>query len=228
MAKKNSEAQEGNVQIEETYNKVEVFFEENQNLVMGVLGTIILVVAAIVLYGRFVLAPKEAEAKKEIFKAQQWFEADSFQLALEGDGNYYGFYNIIDDFKSTKAGKTARYYAGICNLQLGNYNEAIDQLSKFKTSDVNVQAVALGGIGDAYAQLEDMDMAVDYYDKAATKSNIGSIAPTYYIRAGKAYELLDNLSSAEKMYRAVVEKYPESTSFSTAERNLARLTTTAN
>lgn len=224
MATENTETPGGGVQIEETYNRLETFLEENQNIVLGVLGATILIVAAVVIYGRFILAPKQAEAARQVYMAQQWFEADSFRLALEGDGNYYGFYDIIDDYGATRVGKMARFYAGVSNLKLGNFDEAIDQLSKFKTSDPNVAAVALGGLGDAWAEQDNLEKAVGFYEKAAAKSNLNAVAPLYYLRAGKAHEELGNEAAAEKMYRAVIEGYRESIHLAAAEKNLARLT----
>ncbi len=209
MAKTNNEGTQEGLQVEETYNKFETFFEQNQNLVLGVLGVILLVVAGMVGYKKFILGPKEAEASKQIYKAQYWFEADSFQLALDGNGNTYGFYDIMDEFKGTKAGKAAKYYAGICNLNLGNYDDAIDYLSAFKTTDPNVQAVAYGGLGDANAQLEDMDAAASYYQKAASSAELKRVASTYAIRAGKAYESLGEFDDAKKMYQLAADKFPD-------------------
>jgi tetratricopeptide (TPR) repeat protein len=227
MAKKNSEA-EGGVQVEESFSRLETFFEENQNAVLGVLGAVIIIVAGFVIYNRFIIAPKAEEASRQVFRAQQWFEADSFRLALEGDGNYYGFYDIQEDFGATPVGKMARYYIGICNLQLGNYDEAIGYLSKFKTSDPNVQAVAYGGLGDAYAELDDLEQAVKHYEKAGDIATLGSIAPIYYIRAGKAYEVIGDTESARKMYQAVVDNYEGSSSFDTAQKHLARVEASLN
>lgn len=225
MAKDKHENEEGVMPAEvgETLGTIEHFFEENQNIVLGVLGAIILVVAALVGYDRFIKAPKEQEAIRQAFKAQEWFEADSFRLALEGDGNYYGFYDIMDEFKSTSVGKTSRYYAGICNLQLGNYDEAISYLGKFKTSDKNVQAVAYGATGDAYAQLGDMESAAQKYKAAAQESDLKLIAPTYYLRAGKAYEVNGDNAAALKMYKEAAEKYPDAANIIDIKKNIARV-----
>ena len=208
MAKTNNEETQEGIHVEETFNSVEAFFEQNQNIILGVLGVLLLVVAGFVGYQKFILGPKEVEASKQIYQAEYWFEADSFQLALNGDGNTYGFYDIIDDYKSTTAGKRAKYNAGICNLNLGNYDEAIDLLSSFKTTDPNVQAIAYGGIGDANAQLNEMDEAVKFYSKAANSASLNMTVATYALRAGKAYESIEEYESAKEMYQLAVAKYP--------------------
>ena len=47
-------------------------------------------------------------------------------------------------------------------LRLGEYEEAISYLSRFKTKDIILSSIALGGIGDAYAQLGESDKAVSF------------------------------------------------------------------
>ena len=74
------------------------------------------------------------EAMAQTFLAEQYFRADSFALALNGDGNAYGFKKIIDEY-GTLAGEAVYFYAGICELQLGQYKNAIDYLKKYDGDD---------------------------------------------------------------------------------------------
>lgn len=214
MAKdQNTEIEEG-VVVEGSAGKLETLFEENQKVVLGVLGGLILIVAIVVGYKRFVVAPKEVAASEVVFHAQNWFAADSFQLALEGNGVDYGFYEIMDDYKGTKVAKAAKFYAGTCELNLGNYDEAIAYLSKFKTSDENVQALAYSRLGDAYAQLENLDAAAKEYKKAGNTSTLDAQSANYFYKAGMAYEAIENNSAAAEMYKKVVDIYPDVNEFS--------------
>ncbi|MEZ5007674.1 MAG: tetratricopeptide repeat protein [Chitinophagales bacterium] len=227
MAKDKGIDLDDEVLLEESHDSIEHFIENNQNIILGVLGVIILAIAIFVGYKRFIVAPKEAEAKSVVFYAQNWFAADSFKLALEGDGANYGFYDIIDEYKVTKIGKMARYYAGISELQLGNYDAAITQLSKFKTSDDNVQAVAYAAIGDANAQLGNMDKAITQYKKAAETATLKSVSAAYFFRAGKAYEVNEDYKGAKEMYKKIVSLYPDANQFnlSQADQDLAKKAT---
>lgn len=224
MAKDKGIDLDDEVILEESHDSIEHFIENNQNIILGVLGVIILVIAVYVGYKRFIVAPKEVEAKNVVYQAQNWFAIDSFQLALDGDGASYGFYDIIDEYKVTKVGKMARYYAGISELQLGNYEAAIKQLSKFKTSDANVQAVAYAGIGDAHAQLGEMDKAISQYKKAAESATLKSVAAAYFFRAGKAYETIPDYKGAKEMYKKITTLYPDANQFnlSQADQDLAK------
>ena len=210
--------------LEESHDSIEQFIEKNQNIILGVLGVVVLAVALFVGYKKLIVAPKEAEAKNLVYHAQNWFAADSFQLALDGDGANYDFYDIMDEFGVTKVGKMAKYYAGISELNLGNYDDAIKYLSKFKTSDVNVQAVAYAGIGDANAQQGDLEAAVKQYKKAAETSTLKSVSAAYLYRAGKAYETLEDYKSAKAVYQKITAIYPDenSLSLSPADQGIAK------
>ncbi len=219
----NTEIEEG-VVVEGSAGKLETLFEENQKVVLGILGGLILIIAILVGYKRFIVAPKEARASEVVFHAQNWFAADSFQLALEGNGIEYGFYEIMDDYKGTKVAKAAKFYAGTCELNLGNYDEAVAYLSKFKTSDKNIQALAYSRLGDAYAQLEDLEAAAREYKKAGNTSTLDDQTANYFYKAGMAYETLDNKAEAANMYKKVVEIYPNVNDFelSAAAKRIAK------
>jgi hypothetical protein len=68
-------------------------------------------------YQKYIIEPKTQDAQEQIFSAQQFFEADSLDKALFGDGNHLGFVDIAEEYSSTKPGKLANYYAGICFLK---------------------------------------------------------------------------------------------------------------
>ncbi|NJK87388.1 MAG: tetratricopeptide repeat protein [Bacteroidales bacterium] len=118
------------------------------------------------------MAPAEKDAQNEMFMAEKYFEADSFQLALEGDGSYLGFLDIIDEYSVTKSANLSHYYAGISYLHLGEYEDAIKHLKKFNANDVYISTIAIGAIGDAYQELGELDESVSFYLKAAERKKI--------------------------------------------------------
>ena len=79
-----------------------------------------------------------------MFMAEKYFENDSLNKALKGDGNYLGFLDIIDQYKFTKSANLSHYYAGICYLKKGEFQNAIDQLNSFSSGDQLVGPMASG------------------------------------------------------------------------------------
>lgn len=208
---------------EESLDKLESFVNENQNKVLTGVAVVLLVVFGYLGFTNYYLPQQEQDAQAEIFKAQYYFEVDSFSLALSGDGKYPGFLEIIDDYGFTKAANLSKYYAGICYLNLAKYDLAIDYMKDFSSDDVMLSAISLGVIGDAYAEKGDNASSIEYYVKAAKTSDNNFTAPIYYLKAGLLAELEGKNSDALSYFKALKENYPESSQASTAEKHIARL-----
>ena len=149
MAKKKAQQADNLQELESALTKTERFIEENQKPITYVVGAIILVVIAYLGFTRFYLQPREQEAQSQMFMAENYFEQDSFNLAINGDGNYLGFLDIIDDYGMTKSANLSKYYTGISYLHLGQYEDALDYLKGFKTKDLLLGPVAEGARGEA-------------------------------------------------------------------------------
>lgn len=209
MAKKDN-TEDKIVAVEEALSRTEMFIETNQKYIMIVLAAIILVVLGYLGYTKLYIAPREAKAQSEVFMAQKYFESDSLDLALNGDGNYIGFLEIIDNYGSTKTGNLASYYAGLCYLKKGEYQQAINYLEDFSSDEMMVSSMATGAIGDAYLELGNKEKAISYYTKAAETSPNEFTSPVFYMKAGLTYELNGDFENALKMYENIKSKYPRS------------------
>ena len=153
----------------------------------------------------------------------QYFERDSFNLALNGDGNNLGFLDIIDTYGITKSANLAKYYTGICFLHLGKYEDAIDYLSKFKSKDQMLSVIAKGALGDAYMQTGDSQTALDHYLQAGNVSDNAFLSPIYLMKAGEVLESLDEYNRALTIYREIQEKYPKSQEGRNIDKYISRV-----
>lgn len=223
MAKKKVEQADNLQELESALTKTEQFIEDNQKLISYVVGGVILVVAAYLGFNKFYLQPKEDEASSQMFMAESYFEKDSFNLAINGDGNYLGFLDIIDDYGITKSANRAKYYTGISYLYLGQYEDALDYLNDFKSDDLLLAPVAEGAKGDAYLELGESDNALKQYKKAYTTSDNELTAPLYMLKAAQLMESMDELEEALALYEDIKAKYPASTEGTNADRYIARV-----
>jgi len=222
MAKKTTRAEENIQAVEEALGKTEQFIEDNQKPILIVVGVIVLIILAFFGFQRFYLAPKEKSAQEQIFMAEYYFEIDSLDMALNGDGINPGFLDIIDDFKFTKTAKLAHYYAGIVYQQKGDFETAIDFLEGFGGDDQILEPMALGAIGDCYMELDDPDAAVNYYLQAAEVSSNEFTSPLFLMKAGWTYEILKEYSDAVKIYKRIKEDFPKSNEAREMEKYIAR------
>lgn len=210
MAKKSVKEQSdsGFEGIEHALTKTERFIEENQKMLSYIVIGIISIVLIYILIKRFYVEPRENDAISELFMAERFFERDSFAIALNGYGTYPGFLQIIDDYGSTKSANLAKYYAGICYLNLKDYQNAIDYLDKFKTDDVLIGSSKYSSLGDAYSEQAEYEMAAKQYLTGADKYLNKFSTPVLLKKAGLAYEELKDYDKSLEIYTRIQKEYP--------------------
>jgi tetratricopeptide (TPR) repeat protein len=224
MSKKKNNQTDGNLQeVEQALTSAEQFLENNQKIISIIFGAAAIIAVLFLSLHRFYTIPRENKANEQMFVAEQYFEKDSFNLALNGDGNYPGFLDIIDDFGGTKSANLAEYYTGISYLRIGQFEEAIDYLEGFDSDDALIGPVAIGACGDAYAELGETNKALKLYIQAANENENAFTAPIYLLKAGKLYETSGDKGKALKAYKELKEKYPESTEGRQIDKYIARI-----
>lgn len=197
--------------VDEALSTSEAFLLKNKNLLLGIVAAIVVVVAGVLGYKHFISAPKELKAAEAIFKGEQYFGADNYEIALNGDSTgYAGFVKLADEFSGTDAGNLANAYAGICYAQLGKYEDAIKFLDKFSADDYFVAPAIIGTLGNCYAQVGQLDKAAATLLKAADKANSVSLSPIYLLQAGQILEKQGKNAEAVEAYKQIKTKYANS------------------
>ena len=194
--------------VVEAVSKTEQFFNKNGKLIGGIAAGIVVVAAIVFCWYKFAYQPALQEAQGQMAYAEENFRGGDYELALNGDGNTLGFVQIIDEY-GTKAGKAVYFYAGVCELQLGNWESAIKYLEAYKGSDAILEARATACIGDAYVGLEDYGKALNYFEKAA-KAADNMFAAGYLLKAGAVAEKLGENAKALSFYQTIKDQYPQS------------------
>lgn len=222
MAKKSHEEEVGRQeQLTERVNRFETFYNGNRGTIWGAVAVVLVVIAAVLAFSQFVSKPKQAEAAAQMYPAEASFSNGEFELALNGDGNVYGFAEVIDEYKGA-APKSAKFYAGVCELRLGHYEEALKYLKAYKGKDEILAARALACQGDALVGLDRLGEAVAAYRKAAGKSD-NVFAAEYLLKAGVTCEKLGDKAAALSLYKIIKDKYPQSIEGYDVDKYIARI-----
>tara|TARA_B100002051_G_C16628039_1_gene581750 strand:- start:230 stop:937 length:708 start_codon:yes stop_codon:yes gene_type:complete len=208
--------------VNETLSKSEEFINKNKNYLMLFFGIITISIAAFSIFS-YLKSNQNENAQNEMFQAVYYFEKDSLVQALNGDGNNYGFLEIIDEYSLSEAANLSRFYAGASYLKLGNYQNAINYLDQFSSSDLLVQARAYSLIGDAYVELEDYENAIYYFEKASSENPNQFFTPSYLLKLALVYEEVSDLKSAIKSYETIISDFKDSPEYQTSLKNKSRL-----
>ncbi|HSZ71633.1 MAG TPA: tetratricopeptide repeat protein [Cytophagaceae bacterium] len=196
--------------------------EKYKNLLLGVLGVLTLGIAGYFYYD-YTLEESNKEAQNEIYPAVYFFEQDSLDKALKGDGKVLGLLDIAEKYSGTKTGKLANFYTGVIYLKQAKYEEAINHLSEFSSNDYLLQARAYALTGDAYMEMEKYDDAVSFYKKAADYKANEQFTPSYLMKLALAYETLKDNKNASDTYDVILTKYPKSQEINDAKKYKARV-----
>ncbi len=205
-------------QVEQSLNKAEKFIEENsQSLLIGV-GVILLLAVGIWGYIKFVSEPAELAASQDSFMAQVYFENDSLNLALKGSPSAMGFLEIADVHSGTEAGNLANYYAGVCYLNLGQYDNAIRSLDQFSSDDPIFGALAKSAIADCFMELNQPSDAYDYYKKALSFEKNELVTPLILKKTAIAAQMNNKFGEAEKYWNQLATEYKTTPEAADAEK----------
>ncbi len=206
--------------IDEQIDKVERVLgnKNNQKIILYICAAIIILVALI--FGwRYMSQQNNEKAQDEIWTSELLFDQGQYEQALEG------FEAVADEYGSTKAGNTAKAYAGLCHKNLGNYDDAIKYLQDFDGGDNVIAPAILSALGDCYVDKAEPDYAkaADTFEKAAMAANNAQYSPLYLRKAGLAYEANQDFKSALKVYQNIKDNWAETAIAQTIDKYIERV-----
>lgn len=188
--------------LQQEVSKVTGFFEENKSTTLGA-GIILIAIVAGFFGFQWYKNSQDVEGEKKLYKAVYAFESDSLSAAAKEMAK------ISDEFGGNTQ-NLSDLYLGITLLKQGKYDQAIEKLKNFSSSDLLVQARAYSLIGDAYAEKKSFGEAIDYYQKAAEYKPNKFFTPTYLLKLALAFEANKKGKEALDAYSQITDKFPES------------------
>ena len=203
----------------EVLNISEAFVVKYKKPIVSAVVAVIILVVGVFCYKNYFSAPREDKASTALGAAQEHFNQEMFDKALNGDGaNVAGFLKVASDYSGTDAANLANLYAGLCYANLGKWNEAVKFLDAYSpANDAMVSPAALAALGNAYAHVNQLDKAVSSLKKAAEKADSkahnktnNSLSPIFLLQAAVILESQNKLAEALELYKEIKEKYVNS------------------
>jgi TolA-binding protein len=208
--------------IEGAFDKTEHYIDNNRKSLLLIVGGVVLLVGIYFCWKYFYQSPRSEEAASRMYKAEMYFAKDSFNLAINGNGDTLGFETVTDDYGMTGSGNLAKYYLGVSYLNTGQYDKAIDAFEDFDTDDKFLTSMTIGLIGDAYMEKGETDEAIDHYLKAARKNPNKMTSPVFLKKAAFAYDDKGEKDEALKLYEQIKSDYPDSQEAAQIDKYIAR------
>lgn len=222
MAEKDQNQGIDSIEINETINKAEGYISENKKSISIIVGAVLVVILGYFGYTNLIVKPQEENAIREMFMAERYFQMDSVNLAINGDGQFMGFQEIIDNYGSSSSANRAHYYLGMCYMKKGEWDNAIEYLSGYDAEDDVTGALALGAIGDANLEKGNNEEALNYYMKAVDWDKNQFTAAIFLLKAATVKEIQNDYKGATDLYERIKKDYPQSTEARDVDRYIAR------
>jgi tetratricopeptide (TPR) repeat protein len=210
MAKRKVDQAEAVVVDQKTQTSTSApFWEVYQKQILYGIGGIAAVLLLWWGYKNLIVEPKQKEAVAAMWKAEMMFEKDSFNLALNNPGvDAQGFLSIIDNFGGTPAGNSAKYYAAVCYLQTGDFDNAIKYMEDYDGKGELLSTMKYGILGDCYSEKQDFSKALSMYEKAISAGDNETLVPIYLKKLGMLNEKQGDKAAALKAYERIRRDYP--------------------
>ena len=217
----------------ENLNKQEAFLLKYKKAITIAVVALIVIIAGIILYKNYVAEPRQDKASTALAKGQEYFANENYEMALKGDSlGFVGFAKIAKDYSSTAAGNLANLYAGLCQANLGKWEEAVKFLDAYSPEDDSmVSPAAVAALGNAYAHVKQLDKAVSNLKKAAKMADSqaadganNSLSPTFLIQAAEILESQGKKAEALSIYKDIKKKYVNSPVMQEIDKYIERVT----
>ena len=207
-----------------TFYEAKSFYEENQTKILAALGTLAIIIVAIVLYINKVESNNEI-ASVELSRVIPSYNSGMYQEAIDGKPGtkVLGLRKIADEYGGSEQGELARIYLANSYYFTGQLDNALDEYDAYSGSDDVMISSALAGKASVYEAKSDYESAAEFYSQAANISNYNPSNPEYLLIAGINYLKVKNFDKAKVSLEKIKKEYQTSLASREVDRYLAQI-----
>ncbi|TYP95415.1 Tetratricopeptide repeat-containing protein [Fodinibius salinus] len=210
----------------DTFSKAQSFYDQNRSAIIGAAVAILLIIGGSIGYYYYTSA-QEAEAQQLMTNPTKAYLNQDYQTALTGSEQDFtvGFKQIIDNYSITDAANLARYYAAVCEFNLGNPQNALTYLENYEVPQGIMGVGPISFRGVVLTDIGNHSQAADTYVKAAEWNVNDATTPYNYLEAAKAFQKAGNNAKAKEYAQKVISEYSNSSQVADAQKVLGMLAT---
>lgn len=205
--------------LAEFIGKASIFYSQNKTMILSASVTVLVVAAVLIGYNLY-SSKQETKAQILLAQAENFYSEGDYYTALNGDEVTFtpGFVEIALDYSGTNAGNLAIYYASVSSYKLGNYEDALAYIKKYKHVKGILGVSSLSFEASLYELNKEYEKAAEVYEKAAGWDENDSTTPYNLYKAANAYYHAGDNSKAARAIERIVNEYPESDELADSQR----------
>ena len=189
--------------INDSLSSIEQKVQNNQKVIMWVSVAVAIVVCLILVYIYGIRKPGIEAANDAVGQAD-------LELALGNDTIALQQYQQVADEYGYEGGNRAALNAAILLYQQGKYQEALNYLDQYSSSESIIGASSKSLEGDCYVNLKQYPEALKAYDKAISAADENpTIVPLLLVKKANIYRAEKNYEAEYEALKEVVEDYPQ-------------------
>lgn len=208
----------------DTFSRAQSFYDQNKSKVVGGAVALVLLIAGSIGYFYYTSA-QEDEAQQLMANATQAYLNQNYEAALKGSETDFtvGFEQIINNYSITDAANLARYYASVCEFNLGNTQQALNYINEYDPPAGIMGVGPLSFRGVILTDIGNHEQAANQYVKAAEWDMNDSTTPYNYLEAAKAFQDAGDSEKAQEYAQRIVDEYSENAQVTAAQKLLGML-----
>lgn len=218
-----SVVRESNDSIINPLETLELFYDRYKKIINPAATAIVVIGLGIFVYIKFIKQPSEQKAGAAMYYPQLYFQADSLNMAINGDGQHPGFAKLTKKHAGTDAANLGLYYQGIAYMKMGDMNNAISALKSFDGKGTLLAYQAWGVLGEAYMETGNKAKAIEYLKKATSDKDNTIATPMFLYQLGIVFASDGKTKDAIESFKRVRDEYPKSLQAKEVDKELARL-----
>ncbi len=203
MSTKKTETTESGLEnINDSLTSMATKVQDNKKIITICSLVVVAIVALVLAYVYFFRGPGINKANDAVGTADLTLAQGNDSVALSQ------YMNVADEY-GFDAGNRAALQSAILLYQKGEYQKALDYLSKYSAKEEIIGAAAYSLKGDCYVNLDKLQDAVKCYKDAISQSDENpAYTPYFMLKLARVYAALNNHAEEAAMYKEVMTKYP--------------------
>jgi len=189
-------------EVNDTLTGIGEKVQNNPKIIIWSCVIVAAIVAIILIYVYAIRQPGQASANQALGQAD-------IELLMGNDSIALAKYQQVAADHGYDAGNLANLNAAILLYKQKKYDEAIEYLSNFSSSENIIGASAKSLEGDCYVNLKKYDEAIGCFKKAASISdNNPHYTPAFLLKEATVYREMKDYKAEAAIYEEIMKEYP--------------------